>query len=145
MTRGARLALVAATAIWAPTLGAQPAADVVIVRNVRILPVSGPPIEGGSLVVRGDRFVQVGATVAAPPGAQVVDGTGLTASPGFIDLGTGVGLVEIAQVPQANDGDERRPPDAAGACGGRVIPRLGPRACRPGRRDHRHSLDAWNE
>src|SRR4051794_6674103 len=82
----------------------------IVVRNVRLLPVSGPPIPSGTLVLSGTRIAAVGEGVAVPAGAEIVDGTGLTASPGFIDLGTGIGLVEIAQVPAANDGDESSDP-----------------------------------
>src|SRR5262249_652558 len=41
-----------------------------------------------------------------PAGAAVIDGTGLTACPGFFDAFTGLGLVEVAQVPASNDSEE---------------------------------------
>jgi imidazolonepropionase-like amidohydrolase len=81
-----------------------------VIQNLRILPVSGPAVERGTLVLVGPRLEAVGAGAPVPAGAEVVDGTGLTASPGFIDLGTGIGLVEIAQVPAANDGEESSDP-----------------------------------
>jgi len=85
-------------------------ADTVVIENVRILPVASAPIERGRILVRGERIEAVGAAAAAPADATRIDGSGLTASPGFIDTFTQIGLVEIAQVPAANDGDEASDP-----------------------------------
>lgn len=79
---------------------------VVAIRDVRILPVATPPVERGVLLIRGDRIAGVGADVTIPPGAQVIDGTGFTAAPGFFDTYTGIGLVEVAGVPASNDSQE---------------------------------------
>lgn len=98
-------------ALGAIALSATPAPERVwAVTNLRILTVSSPPIDRGTILVTGERITAVGASVRIPVGAQVVDGAGLTASPGFIDLGTGIGLTEIAQVPAANDADESSDP-----------------------------------
>ena len=47
------------------------------ITNARIVPVSGPVIERGTIVVKGNRIQAVGANVSAPSGAKVVDGNGL--------------------------------------------------------------------
>jgi imidazolonepropionase-like amidohydrolase len=67
------------------------------IRNARIVTVSGPDIENGTIVVSQGRIAAVGASVSVPGGATVVDARGLTAYPGMIDLGTSMGLVEIPQ------------------------------------------------
>jgi len=67
---------------------------VVAITNARIFPVSGPAIERGTLVVRGNRIEAVGANVAVPAGAQVIDAKGGELYPGFIDARTAVGLNE---------------------------------------------------
>lgn len=67
------------------------AADTVI-QNVRIELGDGTVIEKGSVVISGERIIDVGATVSAPQGASVLDGTGLTAYPGFIDAYSTRGL-----------------------------------------------------
>lgn len=76
----------------------QPAASanqaVVAITNARIFPVSGPAIERGTLVVRGNRIEALGANVAVPAGAQVIDAKGGQVYPGFIDARTSVGLNE---------------------------------------------------
>ncbi len=79
---------------------------VVAIQNVRILPVTGPPIERGVLLIRGDRIAGVGADLAIPAGAEIIDGSGLTATPGFFDTYTGLGLIEVAGVPSSNDSQE---------------------------------------
>lgn len=67
------------------------------IRNARIVPVSGPEIAQGTVVVSGGKIQAVGASVAVPQGAQVIDGSGLTVYPGMMDAGTSMGLSEIPQ------------------------------------------------
>lgn len=55
------------------------------ITNARLVPVSAPAIEQGTVVIRGGLIVAVGATVAVPADARVIDGTGLTIYPGLID------------------------------------------------------------
>ena len=62
------------------------------VRNARIVPVSGPVITKGTVVVRGGLIEAVGANVAAPADAWIVDGEGLTVYPGLIDALSTLGL-----------------------------------------------------
>lgn len=62
------------------------------IRNARIVTVSGPAIERGTVVVRDGLIESVGAAVQPPADAQVFDGTGLTVYPGFIDALTNLGV-----------------------------------------------------
>lgn len=66
-----------------------------IIRNARIVTVSGADIENGMLVISGGRITTIGANAAAPAGAQEIDARGLTIYPGMIDLGTNMALVEV--------------------------------------------------
>ncbi|HEX6125156.1 MAG TPA: amidohydrolase family protein [Pyrinomonadaceae bacterium] len=66
------------------------------ITNARIVTVSGPTIEKGTVVVRDGLIAAVGADAKAPADAQVFDGTGLTVYPGFFDTVTNVGM----QAPQ---------------------------------------------
>ena len=72
------------------------AADTVL-KNARIVTVSGSVIERGSVVISGNKIAAVGADVATPAGASVIDATGKTVYPGLIDGLTTIGLVEIGQ------------------------------------------------
>ena len=78
----------------------------VAIVNARILPVSGPAIERGTVVIRGGRIAAVGANAAIPVGARVIDAAGKIVTPGLIDSGVQTGIVEI---PLSADGtaDER--------------------------------------
>jgi imidazolonepropionase-like amidohydrolase len=64
------------------------------ITNARIVPISGPAIERGTIVIRGNRIEAVGANVAVPAGAQVIDAKGGEVYPGFIDARTTLGLNE---------------------------------------------------
>jgi imidazolonepropionase-like amidohydrolase len=63
--------------------------------NARIVPVSGPAIESGTVVIQNGKIAAVGAGVAVPAGAERLDGRGLTVFPGMIDAATNMGLAEI--------------------------------------------------
>jgi len=77
--------------------GVLPPRGVFAIRNARIVTVSGPDIENGTVVIRDGKIEAVGAAVNVPPGAQTIDGRGLSVYPGMIDAGTNMGLVEVPQ------------------------------------------------
>ena len=81
-----------------PGLGGvvQPAATgpATAITNARIYPISSAPIDKGTIVIRGNRIEAVGANVAVPAGAQVIDARGSEVYPGFIDARTSIGLNE---------------------------------------------------
>lgn len=62
------------------------------ITNARIVPVSGPTIERGTVVIRDGLIVSVGAQASVPGDARVIDGAGLTVYPGFIDGMSNVGV-----------------------------------------------------
>src|SRR5215212_9497540 len=66
--------------------GVLPPRGTVVIRNARIVLVSGPDIESGSVVIRDGKIEAVGAAVNAPSGAQIIDGRGLSVYPGMIDV-----------------------------------------------------------
>jgi imidazolonepropionase-like amidohydrolase len=82
------------------------AQDVYAITNATVVPVTGPAIANGTVVVRDGKIAAVGANVAVPAGAQVIDGGGLFVYPGLIDSGTQLGLTEIGSVPGGEDTQE---------------------------------------
>src|SRR5690606_29187927 len=64
------------------------------ITNTRIVPVSGPAIERGTVVVRDGLIRAVGANVQAPADAWIIDGAGLTVYPGLMDAFTTLGHPE---------------------------------------------------
>src|SRR5215510_15285613 len=77
--------------------GVNPPRGTFAIRNARIVTVTGPDIENGTVVIRDGRIEAVGANVSVPSGAQTIDGRGLFVYPGMIDAGTNLGLVEVPQ------------------------------------------------
>src|SRR5919107_428306 len=77
--------------------GVLPPRGTFAIRNARIITVSGPDIENGTVVIRDGKIEAVGTNVSVPPGAQTIDGSGLSVYPGMIDAGTNMGLVEVPQ------------------------------------------------
>ena len=90
---------VSAQQIGSPTTqqGVTPPRGTFAIRNARIVTVSGPDIENGTVVIRDGKIEAVGASVSVPAGAQTIDGRGLSVYPGMIDAGTNMGLVEVPQ------------------------------------------------
>src|SRR5690349_398937 len=78
-------------------VGVLPPRGTYAIRNARIVTVSGPDIENGTVVIRDGKIEAVGANVSVPSGAQTIDGRGLSVYPGMIDAGTNMGLVEVPQ------------------------------------------------
>ena len=57
-----------------------------MIRNARLIDGTGAePVAGVSILVRDARVDQIGADVAVPAGAQVIDAEGGTVIPGLID------------------------------------------------------------
>jgi imidazolonepropionase-like amidohydrolase len=66
-----------------------------VIRNAKIVTVSGADIERGTVVISDGKIAAVGANVTAPANAQSIDATGLTVYPGMMDAATSMGLSEI--------------------------------------------------
>ena len=64
----------------------------VAIRGGTVLPISGPAIPNGTVVIRGGKIVAVGANVSVPAGAEIVDATGQYVMPGVIDAASHIGI-----------------------------------------------------
>jgi imidazolonepropionase-like amidohydrolase len=89
--------LAAAVLALAPSAAAAAETAIAIVGG-RVVPVSGPPIERGTVVMQAGKIAAVGADVPVPEGATVVDASGKTVYPGLFDALTTLGLTEIGSV-----------------------------------------------
>ncbi len=78
--------------------------DTYAITNARIVPVSGPTIERGTVVIRNGLIAAVGTNVSPPPDARVIDGTGLIVYPGLIDSYTNLALPEASPSPSPTAG-----------------------------------------
>ena len=81
------------------------------IRGARVVPVSGPPIEGATIVVSRGIITAVAKDAAIPPEAWVIDGKGLTVYPGLVDAFTDVGIP--AAPPSGGETGARRPTQPA--------------------------------
>lgn len=78
--------------VYAPTFQAQSQRPKAYV-GAEIIPINGPPIQNGVLVVSSGRIVAVGAraTTTIPAGAEVIDVTGKVIMPGLVDTHSHIG------------------------------------------------------
>ena len=85
----------AASARAATAITAQPTAGPVIaITNATIHPVTSATIQKGTIVIRGNKIDAIGANVAVPQEAKVIDAGGGHVYPGFINARTTVGIGE---------------------------------------------------
>ncbi len=56
-----------------------------LIRNAKIVPVSGPVIAKGAVLIEDGLIAAVGENIPAPAGAQILEGANLTVYPGLID------------------------------------------------------------
>jgi hypothetical protein len=80
------------------------------IRNARIVTVSGPVIEKGTVLVRDGLIEAVGANIAIPPDAWIVEGEKLTVYPGLIDALSTVGMPDAAPTPPTAPAAPAAPP-----------------------------------
>jgi imidazolonepropionase-like amidohydrolase len=67
---------------------------VLAIINAKIVPVTKPAIDRGTIVIRDGKIEAVGANVTVPPGAKVIDAAGAEVYPGWINAKTTIGLAE---------------------------------------------------
>lgn len=79
------------------------AAQTIAITGGKVYPVSGPPIENGTVIITNGKIVAVGAGIPVPANARRVDATGKWVTPGLINSSTQLGLVEIGQVADTRD------------------------------------------
>jgi imidazolonepropionase-like amidohydrolase len=84
----------------------QARAQTYAITNARIVTVSGPAIEKGTVVLRNGLIESVGVNAKVPGDAVVIDATGLTVYPGFIDALTNLGIQAQQATPQRQGGPQ---------------------------------------
>ena len=85
-------------------------ADPVAFKNARILTVTKGVIEKGTLVIDGNRIVAVGANVAIPGNARVIDASGKVIIPGLVDTHSHLGVYSLPHLAANSDGNESTGP-----------------------------------
>jgi Amidohydrolase family len=62
------------------------------IRGAKVVPVSGPPVDGATIVMSHGVITAIGKEVTIPPDAWIIEGKGLVVYPGLFDAFTDVGL-----------------------------------------------------
>jgi imidazolonepropionase-like amidohydrolase len=78
-------------------------AQAIAITGGRVFPVSGPPIDNGTVLIVDGKIAAVGTSIAIPAGATRVDASGKWVTPGLINASTSLGLVEVDAVEPSND------------------------------------------
>jgi len=100
-SRTLRTVILGSTALALTAVSAT--AQVLAITGGRVFPVSGPPIDGGTVIVTNGKITAVGANLSIPDGAQRIDASGKWVTPGFINSSTQLGVIEVSQVSNTRD------------------------------------------
>ena len=76
----------------------------------RVVPVAGPPVEDGVVLVADGRIEAVGRDLRVPEGAERVDAAGKVVLPGLVDAHTHLGVHEEAEGWAGQDTNEMTEP-----------------------------------
>src|SRR5258708_13308553 len=90
MKRLSVLVFLAVGALYAAT------PTVIAIHNARVIPVSGPDLARGTVILRNGLIEAVGADIPVPADAWVIEGDGLTVYPGMIDALSTFGIPDAA-------------------------------------------------
>lgn len=88
------------------TIPAPPQREPIALVGGTLHPVSGPPIENGTLLMDRGRIVALGRDLRLPAGTRTIDVRGQHVYPGLIDAYTQLGLVEVGAVRASVDDRE---------------------------------------
>lgn len=89
---------------------ASPAAAPVAIVGGKVFPVSGPAVEGATVLLRDGKIEAIGKNVSIPAGATRIDASGMWVLPGMIDSRTHLGIWEVDLDRTTRDEDERSDP-----------------------------------
>ena len=76
------------------SVGASLLNQMLAVKNAKVYTVTQGTIDGGTVLIEGQKIRAVGQDVKVPESAQVIDGTGKVLTPGLIDAHSHAGLDE---------------------------------------------------
>lgn len=86
----------------------------VAVVNAYVVPISGPPVEHGTVLVEDGVITAVGAAVVVPAGVRTLDAQGRWVLPGFVEAHGHLGVHEEGEGWAGADVNEMTDPNGAG-------------------------------
>ncbi len=87
--------------------------ETVAIVGGRVVPISGEPLDSGTILVTGGKITAVGPSLAVPGDATVIDAAGAWVLPGFIEAHGHVGVHEEAEGWAGADSNELTDPVTA--------------------------------
>lgn len=84
-----------------------------LITGATILTGTGERIDNGSILLEGGKITAVGADIAAPEGATVIDAAGKWVTPGIIDIHSHLGNYPSPSTDSTSDGNEAVSPDTS--------------------------------
>jgi imidazolonepropionase-like amidohydrolase len=69
-------------------------AQTIAITGGRVFPVSGPPLDNATVLIRDGKIVQVGTNMSIPSDARRIDATGRWVTPGLVDAQTQLALTD---------------------------------------------------
>lgn len=90
--------------------------SIIAITGGRIVPVVGPEIENGTVLLQDGKIAAVGTVdeVTVPANAEVIDAAGKWVLPGFLESHGHVGIAEEANGPAGDDTNEMTQPTTPG-------------------------------
>ena len=93
--------------------GSTVSSSTVAITGGRVVPVTADPVENGTVLIEDGKITAVGADLAVPDGAQVIDAAGQWVLPGFVEVHGHVGVHEEAKGWAGSDTNEMTEPVTA--------------------------------
>ncbi len=85
----------------------------ILIKNGKIYTMAGQVIENGCVLIKDGKIAEVGQSIEAPQGAEVIDAGGRMVLPGLIDAHCHLGMWETAIGFEGDDGNEMTAPVTA--------------------------------
>lgn len=65
--------------------------DTIAITNAHLLPITSPPIEGGTIILKNGKIHAIGKDIAIPSDAKIIDAAGRVIMPGIVDTHSHLG------------------------------------------------------
>ena len=90
-----------------------PSAAVLVIQNANLLTGANEQLDSTDLIVENGKITAIGADLAVPENAQVVDASGKWLTPGLIDVHSHMGVYPAPETSNHSDGNEMTSPVTA--------------------------------
>ena len=84
--------------------------EVYLIKGAKIHTVTNGTIEKGSILLRDGKIAEIGSSLEAPEGAEVIDASGMIVTPGLIDSHSHLGLGPSGGTTEDNEGSNPSTP-----------------------------------